>query len=215
MRKIILFSLTLLFLPLSVQAVYYSPDKATILGMHFAWDGANTTSGPIAVIDEGAAVRFSAEMQYGNGNSDGWASMGIGYPWPTPPPVSDLSGYTGIVLNFLNTNNSAWFVNLYMNTGWTDPPYGETNHFYQDGWVELLPGVSTTIALDFSAVGAINLNHVTNFGFQVGANMDEYPFWNPNNPSNHDAYHVDVWTVPEPVTIMLLGLGSLALRRRR
>jgi len=119
MRKIILFSLTLLFLPLSVQAVYYSPDMATIQGMHFAWNGANTTSGPLTVINVGTAIRFEAQMQYGAGQSsgDGFASMGVGYPWPTPAPVNDLSGYTGYTLNFLNTNNSAWLVNLYMIPG--------------------------------------------------------------------------------------------------
>ena len=216
MRKLILFSVCLLFfLSLPVEAAYYSPGLTTIQGMHFAWNGSNTTSGPISVINEGSAIRFSASMQFGDGTADGWASMGIGYPWPTPAPVSDLSAYDGYKLTFLNTNNSAWFVNVYMNTGWTDAPYSELNNFYQNGWVELLPGVSTILTLDFAAVSAINLNHVTNIGFEVGANMDEFPFWNPNNPSNGDIYHIDVSSVPEPVTIMLLGLGALALRRRK
>ena len=219
MRKVvtILFSTGLVFflsLPVDASIVNpFSPSLSQIQGMGFAWNGANTTTGPVGVINEGTAIRFSASMQYGDGSADGWAEMGVGYPWP--PLINDLSAYDGYMLSFLNTNNSSWFVNAYMNTGWIDPPYGETDHFYQDGWVELLPGVSTIVTLDFSLVGAINLNHVTNIGFEVGANMDEYPYWSPNNPSNGDIYHIDVSQIPEPATICILGLGALGLLRKR
>jgi len=219
MRKLllVLFSAGLtLFLSLPVDASIvnpFSPSLSQIQGMGFAWNGANTTTGPVNKSNVGTAIRFECEMQYGDGLSDGWASMGVGYPWP--PLISDLSAYDGYMLSFLNTNQSSWFVNIYFNTGWTDVPPGEPDNFYQNGWVELLPGVATTLSIDFSAVGAINLNHVTNIGFIVGANMDEYPYYSPNNPSNPDAYHIDVSQIPEPVTFALLGLGALAFRRRK
>jgi hypothetical protein len=231
MRKLvtILFSAGLMFiLSLPVQAALYSPDKPTLLGMQFDWNGSNTTTGPLQVIDEGTAIRFAAEMTYGDGTSDGWASMGIGYPWPTSPPVSNLSGYTGYALNFLNTNNSTWFVNVFMNTGWTDSPYSETDRYYENGWVALLPGVSTTVTLNFSSANlyiggayqgvdaVVNANHVSNIGFEIGANMDEFPFTaGENNPSNGDVFHIDVSQIPEPATMCLLGLGAVALRRRK
>lgn len=218
MRKVVtlLFSVSLLFfLSLPVRAEYYWPSVPTIQSMQHAWDAENSTSGPLSIINEGTAMRFAASLQYGDGSADGWAAVGIGYPWGTiPPEIADLSGYDGVQLAFLNTNNSLWLVNLYMNTGWTDPPYNEPDNFYQDGWIPLLPGQTTIVTLDFASVGAINLNHVTNFGFQIGANMDEYPMWDPMNPSNGDIFHIDVSQVPEPITIMLLGLGAFALRRR-
>jgi len=214
--SLILFSASLIFFvsqPVDASIVNpFSPSLSQIQGMGFAWDGANTTTGPLTVLNEGTAIRFSASMQYGDGSDDGWASMGVGYPWP--PLINDLSAYDGYKPSFLNTNNSSWFVNIYFNTGWTDPPASEPDNFYQNGWVELLPGVATTLSIDFSAVGAINLNHVTNIGFEVGANMDEYPYWNPNNPSNGDIYHIDVSQIPEPITLVLFGLGALALRRK-
>ena len=213
-----MFSASLMFfLSVPAQATYFSPDLATIQGMAKAWDGSGTTSSGFtktSVVIPAPAIRFESTMQSGNGLSDGWASMGVGYPWPPPAAVSNLSSYTGYTLTFLNTNNSSWFVNLYMNTGWTDAPWSETNNFYQNSWVELLPGVSTTLTLDFASVGAVNLNHVTNIGFQVGGNMDAYPII-PGNPSNPDAYHIDVSTVPEPATLCLLGIGCLGLLRRR
>ena len=218
MRKVvtILFSTGLMFflsLPVDASVVNpYSPDLALLQGMLKTWDAANTTSTEFSKTTVGSAVRFVADMQYGDGFSDGWASMGVGYGWPPPPAVSDLSAYDGYRLAFLNTNNSSWFVNVYMNTGWIP---GEPDNFYQNGWVELLPGIATVVTLDFSAVNAINLNHVTNIGFEIGANMDSYPPYNPNNPSNPDTYHIDVWQIPEPATICLLGLGALSLLRKR
>ncbi len=186
----------------------YVPDLATIAGMGTAWDGASTTHFVFSVTNLGSEIRFGALMQYGDGTTDGVATMGIGYSGA--PPVSDLSIYDGYSLHFRSTDDDNWFVNLYMKT--------ETDNFYQNTWVELVSGQSTQLVLDFAAEGVINSDQVTDIGFQVRGNMDADPIGDLDNPSNPDYYSINVSPIPAPGAILLGSLGAgLAgwLRRRK
>ncbi len=202
--------------PASMAELYYTPDLPTLQGMTKTWDAGGSTSSGLTVTPNGSGgMVFAANLQADPGTQTGtfWAATGIGYPWPTSPPINDLSGYTGYELTLKNTNNSNWLVNLYMNTGWTDGPWSEADQFTENGWTEIVPGQTVTLVLDFSDLGVNFTNHVTNFGFQVGGNMTN-PFVSPN-PSNPDNFHITAVPVPGAILLGILGLSAAGIKLRR
>ena len=212
MKKILLLlaiaSLASFLIVGTASAALYTPDKATLLGMGLAWD-----NGGLGDLDAGSptdigalGVLFTGEIFTGTPQ---WRSIGLGYPWPTSPPVNNLSAFTGYQLHFYNANNQNWWVNLYMNTGWTDAPWSEPDNFYQNGWTELGVGEGATLLLDFGTEGVINEDHVTNFGFQLAFND---PTIIPGT-SNYagDNYAMQVGAVPVPGAIWLFGTGLMGL----
>jgi hypothetical protein len=120
-------------------------------------------------------------------------------------PTNSLVGYNEYSLYLENDNDDIWWVNIFINTGYTDAPWNEPNNYYENGWTALAPFSSTTLTIDLTTVA--NLNHVTNIGFNVGANLTNVG----GNPSNPDTYHISAAPIPEPSTIILLGFGFLGL----
>lgn len=199
MKRILLISLILSLCAGQSFAGYYVPNQATVSSMSLQGNGTNTITGPLTKIPNSpspGSVDFSAQMLYttdgGITRTNGQASTSIGL---SGLPV-DLSSYSGFAMEFLNTNNSEWFVELYIK--------GSTN-ITSGTQVSILPGsgVATQVVLDFTGLDVTN---VTDIGFWVYGNM-EYPVLNTGNPSNPDTFNIAVVPIPATILLGLLGLG--------
>ncbi|MBN1615477.1 MAG: VPLPA-CTERM sorting domain-containing protein [Deltaproteobacteria bacterium] len=163
--------------------------------------------------------RYTFQIQSGD---SGWVSGQMGDNFDLPANDAgvvvnggNLSNYSGYEMTIYNPpDNPGWFMSaIYMNTGWTDSPYGEANNYYQTGWVWLAPGQAYHHVMDFTQFNVVNANHVSDIGFMIGTNIGQGDyFMSPGVP-----FHVES-TVPLPGAVWLLGsglLGLVGLRRRR
>jgi PKD repeat protein len=105
-------------------------------GVRFDFSGLSTSVG--TVIGDSFPVSALA--------GGAWKDYGSGFAGPY-----DFSGYDRFSLLFINVGTKTVTVNLKINTGWTDSPWGspEKDTFWQNGWTTIAPGESRIVTLDF------------------------------------------------------------------
>jgi len=143
----------------------------------------------------------------------GWTwGAGVGDRGNFPPEYDDLSMYDSFVLSFhplevygnRPSGQNGLLVNLFMNTGYTDPGFDEPDNYYENTWTWVPECENIVLHLDFDDLGVINRNHVTALGFNLGADDPSYDW-------GSDGGRISIDTVPEPISMIFFGTGLVGV----
>ena len=199
-----------IFMAGNAMALMYTPSQADIdtfyqvtPGLLTGPDTSPITVGPTGLFD----VTISDE-------GGGWGDVQIGHSATIEGPGSafysgswaDLTGYSTYELLISNTSTTNdWFMaNVYINTGYTDSPWNETDEYYQNTWTWVAPGSTAHLVLDLSGIDSSELAHISSLGFNIGTNVGEGDYFGGDIDAMANP-------VPEPSTMLLFGAGLVGL----
>ena len=208
MKKTLIFyvAVCLMLPPAFAVDVYYVPDSITD-----AWaEMYETQSVSITSTDtnpSGAQTEFAGSTTA----TSGWWSIGIGLEYFYPNGL-DLTGYDEIHITIRNENQVGGdkvFVKAFENSGWVPNPDDQRLNGTET-WID--PQASFTSVIDISGLDTTRKTMFTKLGIEVGMNADQQ-VWDDDGSYAGTCFNVSI--VPEPTTVVLLGLGALGLLRKR
>ncbi len=162
--------------------------------------------------------------------ADGFQEISIGYRFSDGMPTGDISAYNSYSLKVKNAEaQKQVMVRLFVNTGWTDPNWDQTDQYVGSTWTWIAPGATTTLTLDLTTLGLTDdsdlgngdfsgedrRTRLTGIGLQYGSNVVASGAVGAYEINSGDTLAIQV--VPEPATIGVLILAAIpmAFKRKR
>lgn len=208
----------------------FSISEEALLSNEFAsrsWGPGNVSR--MDVHGEAVQFSFTSLASSGTGLKDDYPVQDYGQVMPSHGS-GDFSIFDGYSMWFSNVGQTDVTISIFVNTGFTGPsgvPSSDwTNDtFWQSNWQEISPGESVVLRLDFdnarpfnisdnkdphthgtdgqwAAINAYDRAEISAIGFEVLGNGEATILVGPS-------------TIPEPGTLLLLGLGAVMACRKR